>query len=93
MSGTGTKTNANALPPRLLARCWTSTGRTESVLMASATPASTPSASLAWWEYKLSGGAQLAPHRLYVLSKTPHAPERGVGRPPRDSPPPSEHEV
>eukprot|EP00962_Isochrysis_galbana_P027445 scaffold8629_cov114-Isochrysis_galbana.AAC.9 len=24
---------------------------------------------------------------------TPHAPERGVGRPPRNSPPPSEHEV
>eukprot|EP00962_Isochrysis_galbana_P018484 scaffold5330_cov125-Isochrysis_galbana.AAC.7 len=24
---------------------------------------------------------------------TPHAPERGVGRPPRNGPPPSEHEV
>eukprot|EP00962_Isochrysis_galbana_P018789 scaffold5440_cov88-Isochrysis_galbana.AAC.6 len=25
--------------------------------------------------------------------KTPHAPERGVGRPPRADPPPSKHEV
>eukprot|EP00962_Isochrysis_galbana_P005128 scaffold1404_cov194-Isochrysis_galbana.AAC.2 len=39
------------------------------------------------------GGARLAPHRLVRVSKTPHAPERGVGRPPRNSPPPSEHEV
>eukprot|EP00962_Isochrysis_galbana_P004373 scaffold1208_cov113-Isochrysis_galbana.AAC.6 len=45
------------------------------------------------WEYKLSGGAQLAPHRLYVLARLLTPPERGVGRPPRDSPPPSEHEV
>eukprot|EP00962_Isochrysis_galbana_P015787 scaffold4520_cov96-Isochrysis_galbana.AAC.3 len=46
------------------------------------------------WEYELYGGAQLAPHRLYVLARLiHHAPERGVGRPPRNSPPPSEHEV
>eukprot|EP00962_Isochrysis_galbana_P008313 scaffold2279_cov116-Isochrysis_galbana.AAC.3 len=34
------------------------------------------------WEYELYGGAQLAPHRLYVLSKTPHAP-KGVWEGPR----------
>eukprot|EP00962_Isochrysis_galbana_P033236 scaffold11084_cov118-Isochrysis_galbana.AAC.3 len=47
------------------------------------------------WEYELYGGAQLAPHRLYVLARllTPPKAERGVGRRPRDSPPPSEHEV
>eukprot|EP00962_Isochrysis_galbana_P003471 scaffold977_cov103-Isochrysis_galbana.AAC.6 len=43
------------------------------------------------WEYELYGGAQLAPHRLYGVCKIPHAPERGVGRPPRNGPPPSEH--
>eukprot|EP00962_Isochrysis_galbana_P030672 scaffold9956_cov114-Isochrysis_galbana.AAC.2 len=51
---------------------------------------------LALWEYELYGGAQLAPHPLYVYvfaSKIPHAPERGVGRPPRAGLPPSEHEV
>eukprot|EP00962_Isochrysis_galbana_P030861 scaffold10034_cov112-Isochrysis_galbana.AAC.1 len=35
------------------------------------------------------------PHRLYVIARflTPHAPERGVRRPPCNGPPPSEHEV
>eukprot|EP00962_Isochrysis_galbana_P005469 scaffold1487_cov116-Isochrysis_galbana.AAC.8 len=48
------------------------------------------------WEYELYGGAQLAPHRLYVFARfLTHAPEKGVGvgRPPRNGPPPSEHEV
>eukprot|EP00962_Isochrysis_galbana_P032013 scaffold10478_cov114-Isochrysis_galbana.AAC.8 len=47
------------------------------------------------WEYKLSGGALLAlgPTSPVCDRKIPHAPERGVGRPPRNGPPPSEHEV
>eukprot|EP00962_Isochrysis_galbana_P005466 scaffold1487_cov116-Isochrysis_galbana.AAC.5 len=53
------------------------------------------------WEYELYGGAkfqlQLAPHRTpprnVCVRKIPHAPERGVGRPPRADPPPSKHEV
>eukprot|EP00962_Isochrysis_galbana_P046165 scaffold18458_cov112-Isochrysis_galbana.AAC.1 len=38
-----------------------------------------------WW-------GPVGPTSPVCASKTPHAPERGVGRPPRDSPPPSEHE-
>eukprot|EP00962_Isochrysis_galbana_P013009 scaffold3721_cov134-Isochrysis_galbana.AAC.5 len=43
----------------------------------------------------LYGGAQLpvGPTSPVCVCKTPHAPERGVGRPPRNGPPPSEHEV
>eukprot|EP00962_Isochrysis_galbana_P028371 scaffold8966_cov132-Isochrysis_galbana.AAC.6 len=42
----------------------------------------------------VSGGALLAPHTSPVCDrKIPHAPERGVGRPPCADPPPSEHEV
>eukprot|EP00962_Isochrysis_galbana_P008622 scaffold2405_cov113-Isochrysis_galbana.AAC.1 len=47
------------------------------------------------WEYELYGGAQgpVGPTPPVCVSKIPHAPERGMGRPPRNSPPPSEHEV
>eukprot|EP00962_Isochrysis_galbana_P025873 scaffold8003_cov115-Isochrysis_galbana.AAC.1 len=43
----------------------------------------------------LLGWGPVGPTSPICASKTPHAPERGVGRPPRDGPPPSEpeHEV
>eukprot|EP00962_Isochrysis_galbana_P029452 scaffold9414_cov156-Isochrysis_galbana.AAC.5 len=47
------------------------------------------------WEYKLSGGwwGPVGPTLHVRARKLPHAPERGVRRPPRADPPPPEHEV
>eukprot|EP00962_Isochrysis_galbana_P043866 scaffold16844_cov119-Isochrysis_galbana.AAC.6 len=54
------------------------------------------------YEYELSGGwwgpvgpiaIAIGPTSPVCARKIPHAPERGVGRPPRADPPPSKHEV
>eukprot|EP00962_Isochrysis_galbana_P004600 scaffold1252_cov124-Isochrysis_galbana.AAC.3 len=45
------------------------------------------------WAADYHAVLEVGPTSPVCVCKIPHAPERGVGRPPRNGPPPSEHEV
>eukprot|EP00962_Isochrysis_galbana_P005127 scaffold1404_cov194-Isochrysis_galbana.AAC.1 len=61
---------------KILADCCTAAAPALWVLR-SVAPRVCPAARAGMWEYKLSGGAQLAPHRLYVLARL-LTPPKGV---------------